>query len=88
MDEAALLEALNEKRIAGAALDVFDHEPPVGSELALHPRVIAAPHVAAYTYDTLEAMRRAACKVAAELATGADLSHAVNPEAAERGHDS
>jgi len=88
VDEAALLEALNEKRIAGAALDVFDHEPPVGSELALHPRVIAAPHVAAYTYDTLEAMRRAACKVAAELATGADLSHAVNPEAAERGHDS
>ena len=36
----------------------------------------------------IEAMRRAACKVAAELATGADLSHAVNPEAAERGHDS
>jgi len=88
VDEAALLEALNEKQIAGAALDVFEHEPPVGSELALHPRVIAAPHVAAYTYDTLEAMRHAAVKVAADLATETDLSHAVNPEAARQSHDS
>lgn len=86
VDEAALLEALNEKQIAGAALDVFDHEPPVGNELALHPRVIAAPHVAAYTYDTLEAMRHAAVRIAVDLAIGVDLSHAVNPEVAKQSH--
>lgn len=61
VDEDALLEALNDDRIGGAALDVFNQEPPVDSALVQHERVIATPHIAASTED---AQRTAATTVA------------------------
>ena len=51
VDEAALLAALDDGRIAGAGLDVFEHEPDVNPQLAHHPQVIATPHIAASTED-------------------------------------
>ncbi len=55
IDEAALLDALNEGRLAGAALDVFSKEPPAESSLprALveHPLVVATPHLGASTEE-------------------------------------
>jgi len=51
IDEKALLEALDNNTIAGAALDVFVKEPATDSILAQHPRVIATPHIAASTED-------------------------------------
>lgn len=64
IDEAALVAALNSGKVAGAALDVFETEPPGATELVLHPKVIATPHVGA---NTDEAQLRAGEDIAQEI---------------------
>jgi len=64
IDESALLEALNSGKVAGAALDVFEKEPPGLTELVAHPRVITSPHIGA---QTAEAQSRAAEDIAHEV---------------------
>jgi phosphoglycerate dehydrogenase-like enzyme len=64
VDEAALLAALNDGKIAGAALDVFSKEPATDSQLVLHERVIATPHIGASTED---AQHSAAATVAQQI---------------------
>jgi len=64
IDEAALLEALNSGKVAGAALDVFATEPSVESGLTKHPRVIATPHIGG---QTVEAQIRAAADISSEV---------------------
>src|SRR5512133_2282965 len=64
IDEAALLDALKKGKVAGAALDVFEKEPPGLTELVSHPRVIATPHIGA---QTSEAQSRAAQDIAEEV---------------------
>lgn len=63
IDEQALWAALDDGRIAGAALDVFAQEPTVNQALVQHERVIATPHIAAST----EAAQEAAATTIAEL---------------------
>lgn len=53
IDETALFNALEDHRLAGAALDVFSTEPQPLSNLVQHPRVIATPHIAATTEESL-----------------------------------
>ena len=49
VDEKALLDALNNGEIAGAALDVFENEPTVDWQLVKHPKLVATPHLASST---------------------------------------
>ena len=56
VDEKALLAALESGALASAALDVFSEEPPKGSPLAVHPRVVATPHLGAATVEAQEAV--------------------------------
>jgi len=53
IDEEALLQALESEQVGGAALDVFEVEPPVEASLALrkHPKVVVTPHLGASTFD-------------------------------------
>ena len=64
IDESALLDALNSGKVAGAALDVFEKEPPGLTETVSHPRVIATPHIGA---QTAEAQSRASEDIANEV---------------------
>ncbi|NML43586.1 2-hydroxyacid dehydrogenase [Ramlibacter sp. G-1-2-2] len=56
VDEAALVRALQEKRIGGAGLDVFEREPSVPPELFTLDNVVLVPHIASATVQTREAM--------------------------------
>ncbi|HJU78759.1 MAG TPA: D-2-hydroxyacid dehydrogenase [Nitrososphaeraceae archaeon] len=54
IDETSLLKALTENKIAGAALDVFEVEPPTNIELIKLPNIICSPHIAAQTKEAQE----------------------------------
>lgn len=56
VDEQALIAALAAKEIAGAALDVFENEPHVPSELMSMDNVVLAPHIGSGTHETRQAM--------------------------------
>ena len=56
VDEAALVEALQHKRIAGAGLDVFEDEPNVPEALFALDNVVLLPHLASNTHETRAAM--------------------------------
>jgi lactate dehydrogenase-like 2-hydroxyacid dehydrogenase len=56
IDETALVRALVERRIAGAGLDVFEHEPSVPTELFGLDHVVLVPHIASGTEETRQAM--------------------------------
>jgi lactate dehydrogenase-like 2-hydroxyacid dehydrogenase len=56
VDQAALIEALQKKVIAGAALDVFTDEPRVPAELRNLQNVVLTPHIASGTVQTRRAM--------------------------------
>jgi len=64
LDEKALLKAIDEGIVAGAALDVFEHEPELKPEIQKNPKIICTPHIGAATEEGQE---RAAVAVAERI---------------------
>lgn len=62
VDEAALVWALGERLLAGAALDVYEHEPTVTPQLRSFENVLLAPHIGSATRETRTAMADLAVK--------------------------
>jgi len=78
IDEAALAQALDSGKVAGAALDVFPSEPMTENPLFAYPNVIATPHLGASTAEATDrAGYQSAEQVVAAL-TGGVVSTAVN----------
>lgn len=76
--ESALADALESGRIAGAGLDVYEHEPSVDSRLLRLENVVLLPHIGSATVETRDEMARAvATDVAAVLRGGAPVNRVV-----------
>jgi len=80
-DEMALVEALREKRIAGAGLDVWDKEPPPPDHPLLNlDNVIASPHTAGLTPEARATMGRIAAEQMLACLDGKRPPRLVNPD--------
>jgi D-3-phosphoglycerate dehydrogenase len=81
VDEAALTRALQEKRLAGAALDVWEQEPiATDHPLLTMDNVIATPHAAYFSSAAVAAVPRRCGEEVARVLTGQRPLHVVNPE--------
>jgi len=79
VDEAALVKALENKTIAGAALDVYEKEPQIHTGL-MRPNVVLAPHIASASLDTRMKMACMAAENVVALLKGRRPSNLLNPE--------
>ena len=80
VDDAALAAALRERRIASAALDVFEGEPLVHPDLLTVPNVVLTPHIASATVATRRAMADLAADNLIAALTGGAPPTPINPE--------
>ena len=79
VDEAVLAEALAADRLAGAALDVQEQEPPDLARPPYNdPRVIVTPHVAFYSLEAVTELRRRASRQVADALVGKSPANVVN----------
>jgi D-3-phosphoglycerate dehydrogenase len=81
VDEAALADALDQGHLAGAALDVMEHEPPAGSRLFGRDNVIVTPHTSFYSEESLVDVQTKAAEEVVRVLSGQAPRNPVNPEA-------
>lgn len=80
IDEVALVRALKGKKIAGAGLDVFEHEPKVHAELKKLKNVILEPHLGSATVEVREEMANIVVDNIEALLGGRVPANCVNPQ--------
>jgi D-3-phosphoglycerate dehydrogenase len=80
VDEKALYEALRDGKIAGAAMDVFEAEPPITSPFLTLDNVILTPHIASWTTGALRKEATIAVEEARRILLGIRPMNLVNPE--------
>jgi len=80
VDEKALVQALKKKQIAGAALDVYEHEPKLASGLTKLKNVVLTPHTASATVEARTAMSELAAQNIIDVLQGRKAKFTVNPE--------
>ena len=79
VNEEAMLTALNTNTLAGAALDVFDVEPPTDYSLIQHSKVIATPHVGAASAESQENVAAMVAEQFVDFFSGNGARNVVNP---------
>ncbi len=80
VDEAALVRALANKQIAGAGLDVFEHEPKLDKRLKTMPNVVLTPHLGSATPEVREEMAKIVVDNIVAFLDGRKLPNCVNPQ--------
>ena len=81
IDQEALADAIEQGRIAGAALDVQTPEPPdLSHRLFGHPRVIVTPHAAFVSAESLDDLRRRTAQQIVDRLAGKTPENVVNPQ--------
>jgi len=80
VDEAALVRALQKKRIAGAGLDVFEHEPRVAAALRRMPNVVLTPHMGSAVASLRGVMANIVVDNIAAILDGKPPPNCVNPK--------
>ncbi len=83
IDEAALLRGLQSGKVAGAALDVFDEEPPVLMDLVVHDRVISTPHLGASTKEAQASVALQVAEQVGDMLMGRVIRNAINSPSVE-----
>lgn len=78
VDEAALIKALEENVIEGAALDVFEFEPEIGEGLKRLKNVVLTPHIGNATYETRDAMAVMAAENIVKVLNNEQPSYVIN----------
>jgi glyoxylate reductase len=80
IDEAALVRALKENKIAGAGLDVYEHEPKVSPELTQMPNVVLTPHLGSAVLELREGMANVVVDNTIALIEGRPPVSCFNPQ--------